>query len=86
MIKRLLFAMGNFGDCVSLLTSYLETASISHFHGACNAMEVFQDYEAMHTLLEYIRDNKVGKFPVASRKVLSDKISFYAQFLPTDSE
>lgn len=49
-------------------------------------MEIFRDYEAMHTLLEYIRDNKVGKFPVASRKVLSDKISFYAQFLPTDSE
>lgn len=86
MVKRLLFVMGNFGDCVSLLTSYLETASVSHFHGACNAMEIFRDYESMHTLLEYARDNKSGKFPVASRKVLSDAISFYAQFLPTDSE
>lgn len=78
--------MGKFGDCVSLLTSYLETARISHFLGVCEAMEIFRDYEAMHTLLEYVRDNKSGKFPVASRKVLSDKISFYAQFLPTDSE
>ena len=86
MVKRLLFVMGNFGDCVSLLTSYLETASVSHFHGACNAMEIFRDYESMHTLLEYVRDNKSGKFPVASRKVLFNKISFYAQFLPTDSE
>lgn len=78
--------MGNFGDCVSLLTSYLETASISHFHGACNAMEIFRDYEAMHTLLEYISDNKEGKFPVASRKALSAKIAFYAQFQAADNE
>lgn len=78
--------MGNFGDCVSLLTSYLETASISHFHGACNAMEIFRDYEAMLTLLEYVRDNKEGKFPVASRQALSNKIAFYAQFQAADNE
>lgn len=78
--------MGNFGDSVSLLTDYLSTARISHFLGACEAMEIFRDYEAMHTLLEYIRDNKEGKFPVLSRKALSDKISFYAQFLSPDSD
>lgn len=78
--------MGNFGDSVSLLTDYLSTARISHFLGACDALEIFRDYEDMLTLLEYVRDNKEGKFPAASRKVLSDKISFYAQFLPPDSE
>lgn len=78
--------MGNFGDCASLLTASLSTANIKYFNGVCDALEIFRDYEDMLTLLEYIRDNKVGKFPVASRKVLSDKISFYAQFLPTDSE
>ena len=86
MVKRLLFVMGNFGDCVSLLTSYLETASISHFHGACNAMDIFRDYEAMHTLLEYVRDNKEGKFPAASRQALSNKIAFYTQFQAADNE
>lgn len=78
--------MGNFGDSASLLTASLSTARISHFLGACDALEIFRDYEDMLTLLEYVRDNKEGKFPAASRKVLSDKISFYAQFLPPDSE
>lgn len=78
--------MGNFGDCVSLLTSSLSTANIKYFNGVCDAMEIFQDYEDMLTLLEYVRDNKEGKFPVASRQALSDKISFYAQFLSPDSD
>lgn len=86
MVKRLLFVMGNFGDCISLLTDYLSTARISHFHGACEAMEIFRDYESMHTLLKYVRDTKSGKFSVTSWKVLLDKISFYAKFLPPDSD
>lgn len=78
--------MGNFGDCASLLTASLSTANIKYFNGVCDALEIFRDYEDMLTLLEYVRDNKEGKFPAPSRKVLSDKISFYAQFLPPDSE
>lgn len=78
--------MGNFEDCASLLTASLSTANIKYFNGVCDALEIFRDYEDMLTLLEYVRDNKEGKFPAASRKVLSDKISFYAQFLPPDSE
>lgn len=78
--------MGNFGDCASLLTASLSTANIKYFNGVCDALEIFRDYEDMLTLLEYVRDNKEGKFPAASRQVLSDKISFYAQFLSPDSE
>lgn len=78
--------MGNFGDSVSLLTDYLSTARISHFLGACDALEIFRDYEDMLTLLEYVRDNKEGKFPAASRQALSNKIAFYAQFQAADNE
>jgi hypothetical protein len=78
--------MGNFGDSVSLLTDYLSTARISHFLGACDALEIFRDYEDMLTLLEYVRDNKEGKFPAASRQALSNKIAFYTQFQAADNE
>lgn len=77
--------MGNFGDCVSLLTDCLSTARITAFEWACRTMEIYRDYEAMYTLLKYIQDNESGNFPVASQEALSDKISFYALFMPVDS-
>lgn len=78
--------MGNFGDCASLLTASLSTANIKYFNGVCDALEIFRDYEDMLTLLEYVRDNKEGKFPAASRQALSNKIAFYAQFQAADNE